>query len=240
MDLTGHKYGEFVVVEMLYHYNGSKKTYCKCIDENEKESILRADFLRNFTDDKPKARNRKDIAGQKFGLLTAIRPTKKRTKNSCVLWECVCDCGNPQIIEVSATNLIRGHTLSCGCRHQSKWEIMIKDLLTELNVEFKEQYRFDDCWNKKHSDRLPFDFYLPFYNIIIEYDGEHHFQPVKGWGGEEKFKITQQNDCIKNNYCKNHNITLLRIPYTYSEEDVKKSIINILNPVTITFTQVIA
>lgn len=81
---------------------------------------------------------------------------------------------------------------------------------------------------------LPFDFYLPSYNILIEYDGEHHFQPVKGWGGEEKFKLTQKNDEIKNNYCKDNNITLLRLPYTHTENDIKNEILNILSPVTIT------
>ena len=81
---------------------------------------------------------------------------------------------------------------------------------------------------------LPFDFYLPEYNICIEYDGEHHFRPIEMWGGYEKFIINQENDEIKNEYCKNHNITLLRLPYTCSKEDIKNEILNILSPVTIT------
>lgn len=48
---------------------------------------------------------------------------------------------------------------------------------------------------------------------LIEYDGRQHFEPISDFGGEEGFKITQNNDSIKNKYCKNNNIPLLRIPY---------------------------
>lgn len=81
---------------------------------------------------------------------------------------------------------------------------------------------------------LPFDFYIPKYNLIIEYDGFHHFYPVNGWGGEEKFKLTQENDAIKNKYCKENDITLLRIPYTDSKEDIIRKINYFMSPVTIT------
>lgn len=81
---------------------------------------------------------------------------------------------------------------------------------------------------------MPFDFYLPQHNLIIEYDGEHHFRPMEMWGGELKFHVIQENDNIKNEYCRNKNITLLRLPYTYTEKDIKNEILNILSPVTIT------
>jgi very-short-patch-repair endonuclease len=235
IDLTGKVYGELTVVEMLYHYNNTGRTYCRCISGNN-EVIVRADALQSGATNSIKGAGKTgkpiDISGVRFGLLVAIKPTNKRSSNGSVIWECRCDCGN--ISEVSLGQLTRHHTLSCGCRHQSKWEMMIRDFLSSLDVDFKEQYRFEDCWNQKHSDRLPFDFYLPTHNIIIEYDGEHHFTPVKGWGGEDKFKITQQNDLIKNQYCFYNNITLLRLPYTYTEDKIKKEILNILSPVTIT------
>lgn len=81
---------------------------------------------------------------------------------------------------------------------------------------------------------LPFDFYIPEQNILIEYDGQHHFEPIKGWGGEEKFKLTQENDQIKNKYCEEKNIKLLRIPYTDSKEDIINKINYFMSPVTIT------
>ena len=77
----------------------------------------------------------------------------------------------------------------------------------ELNkIEFIQEKRFVDCRDKKP---LPFDFYLPQYNLIIEFDGRHHFEE-KGRGNHE---ITVKHDEIKNQYCKDNDINLLRIPY---------------------------
>ena len=53
----------------------------------------------------------KDIAGLKFGRLTAIEIVK--TPVIATQWECVCDCGNKTI--ASLGNLMNGHTKSCGC-----------------------------------------------------------------------------------------------------------------------------
>lgn len=236
LDLTGRHYGNMVVVDMLYNYNNKHRTFCRCVGEDGTEAIIRADALQSGATKNIKhaGENRKDtnIEGQKFGLLTAIKPTENRSSNGCVIWECICDCGNTTY--VSFGNLMRKHTLSCGCWHKSKWEMFITDFLQSIGVKFKEEKRFDDCRNKSGTDTLPFDFYLIDYNIIIEYDGEHHFFPIEGWGGEEKFKITQENDEIKNNYCKEHDIKLLRLPYTLSEDKIKQEILNILSPVTIT------
>ena len=65
---------------------------------------------------------------------------------------------------------------------------------------------------------LKFDLYLPEYNLCIEYDGEQHFEPVRFAGcsienATQAFENTKINDQIKNEYCKNNNISLLRIPY---------------------------
>lgn len=236
LDLTGKVYGELTVIEMLYNYNNKRRTYCRCITLHDEEIIVRADALQSgatrLTKGAGKTGKAIDITGRRFGLLTAVRSTERRSSNNSIIWECLCDCGNTTY--VSAGQLIRKHTLSCGCRHKSKWEMFIGNFLIDLCVNFVSQKRFIDCVNSKGTDMLPFDFYLPDYNVIIEYDGEHHFHPIKGWGGEEKFNITQQNDCIKNNYCSLNNINLLRLPYTLTEEDIKNEILNILSPVTIT------
>ena len=236
LDLTGNVYDELIVVEMLYNYKNTHRTYCRCTTIDNNEVIVRADALQSGATHCAKGAGRTgkptDITYQRFGLLVSIKPTNKRASNGTVIWECMCDCGN--ITYVPLGQLVRGHTLSCGCRHKSKWEMFIYDFLVSLGVDFVYQKRFEDCTNQKGSDMLPFDFYLPSYNIIIEYDGEHHFQPVKGWGGDEKFHITLQNDYIKNNYCRINNITLLRLPYTCTENDIKNEILNILSPVTIT------
>lgn len=55
-----------------------------------------------------------DLTGQKFERLTAIRPTEKRDAGRCVIWLCLCDCGNE--VFVSSNKLKSGGRYkSCGC-----------------------------------------------------------------------------------------------------------------------------
>lgn len=60
---------------------------------------------------------------------------------------------------------------------------------------------------------MPFDFYLPNLNICVEYDGIQHFEKVDIWGGEETLIEQQKRDEIKNVFCKNNEIQLIRINY---------------------------
>jgi hypothetical protein len=54
----------------------------------------------------------KDITGQRFGRLLAVRPTIQRQHRS-VVWECLCDCGST--VFVRSSSLTGGFTKSCGC-----------------------------------------------------------------------------------------------------------------------------
>lgn len=74
---------------------------------------------------------------------------------------------------------------------------------------------FEDC---KRINPLPFDFAV-FDNdkqleFLIEYDGEQHFEEVFPVSNHSGLEYVQENDAIKNKYCQNNNIKLLRIPYT--------------------------
>lgn len=99
----------------------------------------------------------------------------------------------------------------------SKGEQKIIDWLKEHNIKYVPQHTFPDC---KYKKLLPFDFYLPEYNMCIEYQGSQHYRISECWGGEEKLKLVQLRDKIKTNYCKDNNIKLLRIKY--NENIVKK------------------
>ena len=59
----------------------------------------------------------KDITGQRFGKLVAVRLTGER-RNRSVVWECKCDCGKTTF--VNANNLRKGNTKSCGCLKSGK------------------------------------------------------------------------------------------------------------------------
>ncbi|MEA3397778.1 MAG: hypothetical protein U9R05_09990 [Chloroflexota bacterium] len=49
-----------------------------------------------------------------------------------------------------------------------------RDVLDHLQVEYVCEQRFDDCRNPKTGNLLPFDYYLPEINTLIEIDGEQH------------------------------------------------------------------
>jgi len=98
----------------------------------------------------------------------------------------------------------------CPLCSTSKGELLVKRFLEENKIKFEQQKTFDEY---KYKRKLKFDFYLPEYNICIEYDGElHFFSNFKGV--KTNLEYTQARDKIKNEYCKRSNIQLIRIKYT--------------------------
>lgn len=96
----------------------------------------------------------------------------------------------------------------CPICRESKGEREITKYLNENNIKFIRQYRFSDCKDKRS---LPFDFYLPDYNTCIEFDGEQHFKSKTQWAGEAGLLDRQKKDFIKNEYCKQKGIKLIRL-----------------------------
>jgi len=90
----------------------------------------------------------------------------------------------------------------------SKGERKIMTYLDKMNIEYIAEFRIDDC---KDQITLPFDFYLPKYNLCIEFDGEQHYRPIEYFGGEKKFNNQLRRDYIKDMYCLDNKISLIRI-----------------------------
>ena len=111
------------------------------------------------------------------------------------------------------------------CPHckMSKGEKEIKKYLESNSIEYIFQHKFEEC---KDKQLLKFDFYIPKYNMCIEYDGEQHYMPIDFAGkGEEwaiqNMKNTQLRDRLKDQYCKDNNINMIRIPY-WEFENIKE------------------
>lgn len=113
------------------------------------------------------------------------------------------------------------HGRGCPRCNDSKGEKTICKWLNNHYILYEPQMLFNDC---KDKQSLPFDFYLPDLNICIEYDGIQHFEPIdfagkgKEWA-KKQLEYIQRHDDIKNNYCANNNIKLLRIPYYANIEE---------------------
>lgn len=107
-----------------------------------------------------------------------------------------------------------------NCR-KSKGELTIIKYLKEHNIKFLQQKTFNNCKDKK---LLQFDFYLPEHNICLEFDGSQHFISKKIWGGDNNLKLIQKHDEIKNKFCIENNINLLRINY---KQNILNELINL-------------
>lgn len=173
----------------------------------------------------------KDLTGMKFGYLTveSIVKRKKRKDDTYkrVVWNCICKCGNTCV--VAGDMLTSGKTTSCGCRMNKSARVdMIKEYLDGKNIDNVTEKRFNDCRDIKP---LPFDFYLPNHNTVIEYDGEQHYRSVNSWGGDDALEVRKKHDKIKNDYCNEHGISIIRLPYYMSNEEILHEL-NKLEPVT--------
>ncbi len=101
----------------------------------------------------------------------------------------------------------------CPKCKNSRGEENIRKFLNEQNISYIEQKTFDFCVNPKTNYLLKFDFYIPHLNLCIEYDGELHFKPVKFFGGIKSYEKQIYLDGIKNKFCEDNKINLLRISF---------------------------
>lgn len=221
VDLTNQVFGKLTV---LYRYkNGNKNSHvlwhCKC--ECGNECNVSATNLRTgrttscgcWKKEKASLDHLKDLTGQKFNKLTVLYRVDDSLTGR-VKWHCKCDCGNE--CNVLSHNLLDGHTTSCGC-FRSQGEKLIRELLDKANIPYQYEYSFSDCRFPDTNYYARFDFYVN--NLyLIEYDGEQHYYSTSGWNTEESVQNLQKRDAFKNQWCKNNNIPLIRIPYTHLKD----------------------
>ena len=104
----------------------------------------------------------------------------------------------------------------------SAGEVKIYNLLKDYDIDFEEEYEFDDL---KSSSGRPLRFDFCVYNddgdidYLIEYQGKQHYAPVSKFGGKKGLHRQKYNDTLKRKYCLEHNIRLVTIPY-YDENKI--------------------
>lgn len=154
----------------------------------------------------------KDLTNQRFGKVVALEPTNEREFQN-VVWKCLCDCG--KICYINANSLQTNNRISCpNCKIISKGELKIKQLLLDNNLSFNSQQTFEDCRFQDTNALARFDFYVED-KYLIEFDGQQHFEYTNnGWNTKENYLKIKEHDIIKNKWCIENNIPLIRIPYT--------------------------
>ena len=228
IDVVGNKYGRLTILEVMQDAYPTK-VKCRC-DCGNIYIGRQADIVCGHTQscgclqkDMVSESNTKDWTGviSEWGI-EFLHQDIMNDKGQW-LWRCKCGiCGNEFTALPAKIN--NGHITSCGCALQSSGERYIASVLEKLNANFIEQYTFSDC---KYKQSLRFDFAV-FNNgkllYLIEYDGKQHFEPIDWFGGLKGFEETQIRDNIKNEFCQNHNIPLIRFAYTLSDKEIKQKI----------------
>ena len=211
----GDKFNMLTVIEPILDKPHYFKCQCECGNYTEvyeynlkKGEVKSCGCLRRQPSTK-----RLDLTNQKFGKLTALYINEALSNNGRVYWTCQCECGN--IVNILCSNLTRTDRFpSCGCDTRSRGELTIENLLKENNIQYVREKTFDNCRNPLTNRLLRFDFYVDN-KYLIEFDGEQHFSNKKGeWEKRDSLEERQYRDNIKNQWCKENNIPLIRIPYT--------------------------
>lgn len=219
-DITNQRFGRLVALYPTEERQGGKIIWlCKCDCGNEVKVPIDRLTGKNtqscgcLSKEKTSERFCIDLTGQTFGKLTVIK--RDNTKNyKRVHWLCKCSCENSELESVDGYYLRSGEKTQCSkCVPKSKGEEQIKNILIKNNISFTQEKSFDDCRFPKTNRLARFDFYIDN-KYLIEFDGRQHIQNTSKWNNEWNLEYVQEHDQIKNNYCKEHNIPLIRIPYS--------------------------
>lgn len=195
IDLTGKRFGMLIVVGRAadtYTSGGNLKINWLCECDCGRTKIIDGKSLRNGSTTSCGLHKQKDIAGQRFGKLTAIRVIGQ-DKYSRNIWECVCDCGN--LTEVMIGNLTSGDTTSCGCNHDGN------------PTHGQTGTRLFNIWQKM-KDRC----YCPTNDAYVNYGGrgiticdewKDDFICFKNWAEDNGYEnnLTIERKDVNGNYC---------------------------------------
>ena len=155
-----------------------------------------------------------DLTGKTFGYLKVLK--RVENKGDLAMWECEClACPAHKHTIVAGSRLKRGLVKSCGCMQMKSYgERKIEEILFDNNIPYERQKGFEDCIFPDSHGYAKFDFWINN-KYLLEYDGQQHFQTIhSGWDTPEHLLYTQKHDIFKNEWCKEHSIPLIRIPYT--------------------------
>ena len=143
-----------------------------------------------------------DLVGDEYTFLDTYvnSVTKLRVKHN--------KCG--RVYEVRPNDFLNTNS-RCPYCSSPKGETIISNILDTLNINYEAQKTFDDL---KDNQPLSYDFYIPEQNILIEYQGIQHYQPIDYFGGKNTFKYQQQHDKMKDDYAKDNGYNLIAVPYT--------------------------
>lgn len=200
-------------ISIIGNYKGSKeKTHFYCSIHNKNfykmpYRVLQEDNpcpdCRNQEISRRQTRTNDQYRNELSSITQYIEPLDKYVKDNVPILHMCKKCGYKW--EISPQHIMESP--SCPNCNGTSGETLVANYLTSNNISYECQKSFPDL---KYKKPLFYDFYLPKYNVLIEYDGEFHYFPVIS---EENFNVGKIRDKFKNDYAIKNNITLIRIPY---------------------------
>ena len=153
------------------------------------------------------------LGKKKVECWSKINKSNPRDFSICSGKKFICECDKCSHEWMVAISKIVNDNWCPKC-NESKGEKDICNILTKLNYKDNGQIKFNDC---KDKNKLPFDNgiidELPV-DVLIEYDGQQHFNNIEFFGGKTAYKKRIKHDILKNKYCLENNKILIRIAYT--------------------------
>lgn len=176
-----------------------------------------------------------DITNQVFNNLLVLERTQRdniiSNHGQRALWKVEClEC--KQVLKMDLYSLKRGDHQPCPHIKGtfSKGETKISLLLQELQINFETQKTFNSCRFSDTNAMARFDFYLPDYKTLIEFNGQQHYSFTNsGWNTEEAFKTTIEHDKFKQQWSKENQINLITISYIDFDILTTEYLLNLLS-----------
>jgi len=204
-NMCGHEY------EVSYNSFVSQKRRCPiCAMEKRKKSVIennppQTEFCKLVRET---TNNEYSVLGKYINNKTKIRMRHNK-------------CGHEY--EVRPNDFQQGYRCpACSIlEKESRGIKFIKKYLKKKKIKYEIEIKLDKSTKK-------FDFFIPEFDLIIEYDGSQHFKLNRSSFFESSFNRTLRNDWIKNKLCLDLNYSLLRIGYKCSMADIEKILTDLL------------
>lgn len=151
------------------HLNGNGCSLC--MYKNKK--LTTEEFIQKAT----------EVHGEKYDYTKSVYT---HTRNKIII---TC-CEHGDFLQIPNSHL--SNKSGCPGCNSSKGELAIQDILEKHQIQKEKEYKIPEV-----ADNFEYDFYLPEYNLLIEFQGIQHYKPIEYFGGEDNLEYVQRNDKFK-------------------------------------------
>lgn len=183
--ITCPEHGDFTQTPEM-HMSGQKCPQCGLKMIGDKLRLSNIDFI-----NKAKA-----IHGDKYDY--------DKTNHKSMTYKIIITCKKHGEFTQTSGNHLSGK--GCPICKASKGELLLEDIFKKHSIKTIQQFKLPNY-------NFEYDFYLPDYNLLIEFHGIQHYEVIDFFGGEERFKYTQQCDAFKRSLAREYRIPLIEFNY---------------------------